>query len=304
MDEKIHQKKDNMVSVVGLLLCGFLSLNLSSCVRSGVDSVDKKDKRAVAANESDPRLRIDEPDYHRAALANVELGLGYLEQGEIARAKMKLVHAIKLSPNIPETHLAFAHFLEMTGAFKDSEQEYKKSIRFARGKEGSVYNNYGAFLCRQERFKEADKAFLRAIEDKEYARTAEVYENAGLCALKWSSDPEQKAKQYLNISVRSDPQRFSALLGLVELELKNKDFLAAEELLDRYKKMAMPSARSTWLGIQVYKGLKNDAAVARDALTLKSLFEDSPEYGAYLKSEKSSHSDPMLISEPKRPKDE
>jgi len=264
---------------LGLLSLG-LVLGLVSCAKSTGDSNKRKTEMA---SESDNRLSLDSPpDYHQAALINVELGLSYLGQGQVARAKTKLVHAIELAPKAPETHAALGHFLEMIGEFKDSEREYKKAVSL--GHNGSAYNNYGTFLCRRARFEEADKAFNRAIEDKGYARTAEVYENAGLCALKWPSD--EKAAEYFNIAITRDPQRTSALLALVELDIKNGNILHAGELLDRYKKIAAPSARSVWLSIQVAKKSNNNNTVAKEVLTLKNLFEDSPEYQAYLKSEK------------------
>lgn len=214
------------------------------------------------------------PDYHRAALVNVELGLGYLAQGQVARAKTKLTHSIKLAPNISEPHSAMAYFLEMVGEFKDAEREHKKAVGLS-GK-GAVYNNYGAFLCRRNRLKEADQAFQAAIADKEYVRTAEVYENAGLCALKWPDD--NKATEYLTTAVRQDPNRSSAFLELATLSLKQKNFEAAKEWLNRYKAVAEQSARSLSLGIELAKGLKDEQGAASQALMLKNLFEDSPEY--------------------------
>lgn len=222
------------------------------------------------------------PDYQRAALINVELGLGYLSQGQVARAKAKLIHAIKLAPNIAEPHSAMAHFLEMVGDFKDSEREHKKAISLSAQK-GSVYNNYGAFLCRRTRYKEADLAFQSAIQDKDYARTAEVYENAGLCALKWGK-PE-KAFEYFTTAVRRDPMRSTALLELADFAVQRAQWNEAKKLLTQYKGIVEPNARSLWLGILVGRALHDDNAVASQGLMLKNLFEDSQEYQWYLGSE-------------------
>jgi type IV pilus assembly protein PilF len=221
-------------------------------------------------------------DYKKAALVNVELGLGYLAQGQVARAKSKLTHAIKLAPNLSETHSAMAYFLEMVGERKDAEREYKKSVNLSVNK-GAVYNNYGAFLCRGGRFKEADHAFQEALQDKEYSRTAEVYENAGLCALKWRE--QQKAKEYLLTAIRRDPTRSMALLELTDLDIQQSKFNEARDFLNRYRAVAEPSARSLWLGIQVAKALNDSNGIASQVLLLKNLFEDSPEYQLYLKSE-------------------
>ncbi|HQW57701.1 MAG TPA: type IV pilus biogenesis/stability protein PilW [Gammaproteobacteria bacterium] len=260
-------------------------LGLFSCAQSTTQKSEKtreSEQRRIAKLLPDDAA-MGTPDYHRAALINVELGLGYLSQGQVARAKTKLTHAVQLAPKIPETHSAMAYFLEMIGEFKDAEREHKKAVGFSG--QGAVYNNYGAFLCRRGRLKEADQAFHAAIEDKEYPRTAEVYENAGLCALKWPDD--RKATEYLTIAVRRDPSRSSAFLELAALSLKQEKFEEAKEWLNRYRAIADQTARSLWLGIGVSKGLKDENSAESQAATLKNLFENSPEYQLYLKSGKS-----------------
>ncbi len=255
-------------------------LGLFSCAKDSHKSASSTWKEG--AKPQDTLLLDTDPDYNKAALINVELGLGYLSQGQVTRAKTKLTHAVDLAPNLPETHSAMAHFLEMVGEFAESEKEYKKAVKLSNG--GAVYNNYGAFLCRRNRFKEADKAFHQALEDKQYPRTAEIYENAGLCALKWPD--QEKAREYFKTALRRDPNRLTALLELVDIDVKQGEFFEAQSLLDHYKNNAELSARSLWLGIQVAKGLNDDVSVASQALMLKNLFEDSPEYQLYLRSEK------------------
>ncbi len=271
------------------MLMGFCVLAITGCAKSTSKTEMESGLKTVAPSTKLSANAADHtavPDYQKAALINVELGLGYLQQGQVARAKMKLAHAIKLASNISETHTAMAYFLEMIGEYKDAEREHKKSLAMS-GKnsssKGAIYNNYGAFLCRRDRFKEADQAFHQALLDKEYARTAEVYENAGLCAIK--SRDEDKAAEYLTTSLRRDPGRANALLALVDLDLKQGKLTEARDLLGRYKTIAEPSARSLWLGILVGKALKDDNTVASQALLLKNLFSDSPEYQLYLKSE-------------------
>ncbi len=269
-------RKANQYVIIG---CSLVAL--CSCVKSSDKSAAENGQSlATASNLSRERVGSD---YQRAALTNVELGLGYLSQGQVARAKTKLTHAIKLAPKSAETHSAMAYFLEMVSDFKEAEREHKKAVSL-RLSNGAVYNNYGAFLCRRNRYKEADQAFHQALEDKDYARTAEVYENAGLCAIK-STDLDAAAS-YLATAIQRDPNRGTAILELVALDLKQEKFNHAKALLAQYKNVAQPSARSLWLGIQLAKASNDENAMASQALLLKNLFEDSPEYQLYLESEK------------------
>lgn len=154
----------------------------------------------------------------QTALLNVELGLGYLEQNQRARAKTKLTHAIALAPKLPQTHSAMAYFRENVGDYQEADRLYKQAIKLSTHNKGAVYNNYGAFLCRQTQYIAADQAFLQALQDKAYARTAEVYENAGLCALKSSkTELVQKAQTYLRQAIQHDPTREQAKQALMTL---------------------------------------------------------------------------------------
>ena len=143
-------------------------------------SSNKKDKLA----EVSPSLyELPETvDYDKAARINVELGLNYLKQGQIARAKAKFTRAKKLAPHLPEVHYSVAYFQEQVGEIMEAEKSYQKAISL-RPKGGNEHNNYGVFLCRQQQFKKAEKEFLKAIEDQTYPNTAEALENAGLCVL-------------------------------------------------------------------------------------------------------------------------
>jgi len=189
-------------------------LGLTSCSKPSTELESKraKDNAVTKIAKSSPEIGST-PNYKSAALINVELGLGYLQQGQLSRCKAKLIHALKLAPNISEPHSAMAYFLEMVGEFKDAEHHHKMAVKLAEGK-GAVYNNYGAYLCRRTRYEEADKAFNQALQDKSYERTAEIYENAGICALK-GSNPD-KANEYLMTAIRHDPSRSDAILESIK----------------------------------------------------------------------------------------
>jgi type IV pilus assembly protein PilF len=157
----------------------------------------------------------------QSALLNVELGLGYLAQEQHARAKAKLVHALALAPRLPETQGAMAYFKEVVGDYEDAERLHLKAIKVAVHK-GAVCNNYGAYLCRQGKYAAADFAFQQALQDTDYPRTAEVFENAGLCMLKSATSLDRlsvlKAEHYLTQAVRHDPKREQARCALETLQ--------------------------------------------------------------------------------------
>jgi type IV pilus assembly protein PilF len=146
-------------------------------------------------------------DQKHAAELNVELGLAYLERGQMMRSKEKLQHAQSLAPNLSMTHYAMGYYWERAGEGAAAENEYQRAIQLHPS--GEEYNNYGAFLCRSKQYTAAEQQFLKAMTDLQYTNTATIFENAGLCALEQKDS--KKAKYYLQQAIQKDPSRAKVL---------------------------------------------------------------------------------------------
>lgn len=142
-----------------------------------------------------------------AAKYNTQLGLAYLQQGDISRAKEKLLLATRQAPKDPLALEAMGYFFDITQQTVEAEKYYQMALKLA-PKDGTVQNNYGGHLCRQQLYHEAINYFLLAAADINYLSTATAYENAGLCALQI---PDYKlAKLYLERALAIDPKLASA----------------------------------------------------------------------------------------------
>jgi type IV pilus assembly protein PilF len=170
----------------------------------------------VHHDESGPNIR--KSDLSKAASFNVQLGLGYLKQGDRPRAKKKLLTALEQEPKSPDANSAMAYYLEQTSESEQAKKYYLKALSLA-ANGGAQLNNYGAFLCRQGDFKKAEYYFLKATSDLHYVHTAGAYENAGLCAL--SVPDTDKARIYFTKALNQDPSRKVSLYELLKLETKN-----------------------------------------------------------------------------------
>ena len=162
----------------------------------------------------------------KAATYNVQLGLGYLKQGDRPRAKRKLLTAIKQAPNSPDVNSAMAYYFEQSNEMEKAKKYYLKAIDLS-SSSGAQLNNYGTFLCRIGDYTHAEPYFLKAVKDEQYIHTSGAYENAGLCALEVPD--VAKAKQYFTLALNHDPSRRESLLELVKLAQKKGN--AAEALL-------------------------------------------------------------------------
>lgn len=154
------------------------------------------------------------PDKAKAAYYNTELGLAYLAKGNLVRAKQKLLLAESFDPKSADVNAALAYFFEKVQDPDDAKKYYQQALRYAPD-EGAQLNNYGAFLCRQGQYREAEQYFLRAVKDIHYLHTASAYENAALCA-KISHD-NVKATYYFKRALMHEPNRQTSKNGLMQM---------------------------------------------------------------------------------------
>jgi type IV pilus assembly protein PilF len=195
-----------------------------------------------ACSSMSPAAKEQTAKIDRAAKANTQLGMAYIERHEMQRAKQKFLLALQEDPKLPEVWYSMGYYMEVTGV--NAKKDYLKAVDLA-PKHGDVQNNYGTFLCRNGEYNEAIKHFMLAIEDNEYLDTASAYENAGLCALKI---PDKKlALNYFNRALMVDPNHPNALLEAATLNYQNKNYRDAKSQLAEYLAIASPNLQSQML---------------------------------------------------------
>lgn len=215
-----------------LLACVIFSLQLAACVT----------ETTVVGSDRQIRPKMDQKE---AARTRIALGINYLQRGDNAQAKFNLEKAKSLAPELAEVHNAMAYYYQQVAEFEAAENSYQKAIDLEPNNADS-YNNYGAFLCQRGKYEQAEQLLLQAISRPGYIRAADSYENIALCRL------EQKdfiqAKTYLDLSIKHNASRPSALFNLASVNYAMADLPAAQVLLDRMQSASQISPRSVLLG--------------------------------------------------------
>lgn len=242
---------------------------LSTLLACSSDPKKESDKDTASHNLYDLPETVD---LEKAARLNVELGVSYLNQGQIARAKSKFTRARNLAPQLPEVHYSFAYFQERQGEIEGAEKSYLKAISL-NPKGGNEHNNYGAFLCRQQQYRKAEKEFMKAIEDPNYMNTSEAIENAGLCVLQIPDTA--KAAEYFEKALRYDPSRANALIELAVIYYKEGKWSQASDYHARFAQFSKPTARSLLLGIELAKNVGDRNKEASYRMLLKAQFPEA-----------------------------
>lgn len=253
-----------MISILKQFIIISLIVMLSAC------SVFSKSKTQVSGPQ--------------ASDVNVQLGLAYLENGDVQRAHQKLLLAEQQSPESLQAKGAMGYFLESTGSLSSADAYYRRAITL-NPKSGAAQNNYGTFLCRRGCYSEADQHFLLALQDPSYLNTAQVYENAGLCAMQIPDT--EKALGYFTQAITQDPKRAISWLELGRINYQTKNYQQAKQYLDHYMQLVKdPTANALWLGAVLARNLGNQTAAGSYTLMLQTRFPNSDAYKALIHTPK------------------
>jgi len=215
------------------------------------------------------------------ASANLSLAIAYLKRGDYSDALEKLEKARAADPAHPATYNVFGLLYQKIGDNKKAEQNFKRALSL-NSNDSSSLNNYGNFLCQQDRLEESKKAFLKAAENPFYQTPEIAITNAGLCL--YNNQKKDEAKGYFQQALQINPQIPQALIKMCELALDDFNYLSARAYIQRYQQVSRHSARSLWLGIQIERELGDKDAVSSYALLLKNTFPDSNETAILLES--------------------
>ncbi|UAW98966.1 type IV pilus biogenesis/stability protein PilW [Halopseudomonas nanhaiensis] len=249
-----------------MLAVGMLSLVLTGCMTTTTGEKPRK---------TDPNAARD---------SYIQLGIGYLQEGETERAKAPLSEALKLDPRSSAAHTALALVFQQEGEDTSAEQHFRAALA-AEPDSARILNNYGAFLLAQERYNEALQQFEKASRDTLYRERSRVFENLGLTHSRM--DNTEAAKASFERALRLNSRQPLALLELAKIEFQQQHYVPAWEYYRRFTQLSGQTASSLWLGVQLARRFEDHNRAASYALQLRRLYPASPEARALKASESS-----------------
>ncbi len=194
----------------------------------------------------------------QAAKTRVSLGLTYLKNGNYIQAKKNLDQAFEYAPNSADVNYALAYYYQIVGEQRRADSYYSTALELAPDN-GDIANSYGAFMCQVGDYEKAKSYFLHAVNIRQYANSAQTYENLGLCAQ--SQGHIEDAIGYFNNALNHQPTRAKSLFLVTELYILTEQWSMAETMLAKYKRVAPVSPDVLWMSFDIAKGQENwDAA--------------------------------------------
>ncbi|AHG42277.1 pilus assembly protein PilW [Pseudomonas syringae CC1557] len=214
-----------------------------------------------------------------ARRAYVQLGLGYLQEGQTERAKIPLKRALELDSSDPQANAALALVFQTEMEPELAEQYFHKALS-ASNNDTRIVNNYGSFLYEQKRYKEAYERFEQAAADNLYPERSRVFESLGMTSLKLGN--RDQAREQFTKALRLDRRLTRALLEMAQMSYEDKQYVPSRDYYDRFSQLSEQNARSLLLGARLAKIYDDRNKAASLGLLLKRLYPGTPEYQQYL----------------------
>jgi type IV pilus assembly protein PilF len=211
---------------------------------------------------------------NEAAVANMNLGAGYLRQGNTTLAIERLQRALAQDPNLVQAHTTIGLAYNQIGSFDNAEEHLKRATQI-NPSDGSAANAYAAFLCERGNWVQARPYFSRAAEDSKYGTPEVALTNAGMCA-RQAGDLDA-AEENFRAALLRNPRYADALLNMLELSSQRGDNMQARAFVQRYLDVRPATASVLLTCVNVERALNNAAAADRCAAQLRSGFPGSPE---------------------------
>ncbi|MDR2215815.1 MAG: type IV pilus biogenesis/stability protein PilW [Nevskiaceae bacterium] len=209
-----------------------------------------------------------------AAIANVKLGVAYMQRGELALAKDKLERAEKQDPRNVEVQTSLAFLMERLNE-PDKAEKYYRAAQRLEPNNAEVANNYAVFLCRGGKTDQAVEMFSKAAGNALYRTPWAALTNAGVCLR--SAKRSQDAVQYLQNALAIRPNYVEAVLemGDAQLELGHPD--VARIVIERYLTAGAPTPEVLLVGVRAALALGDRATADNYARLLRRNHPNSPQ---------------------------
>jgi len=229
-----------------------------------------------------PKEQKKEKTDKQGAVINVQLAAGYIQRGEWEVAKNKLEKAIKLDKEYVPAYTTMAVLMSMINKPLEAENYYLEALDLA-PKNPELQNNYGTFLCKNGKYKEAFEQFEKAINNAFYDTPEVAHANYGYCLLQSSKPDYKKTEEHLRFALKANPKLVSALLAMAELGIDTRQYLMARAYTQRYHALVKANAHSLWVQIQAEYALGDKEYFLQLSKKLIKRFPQSEEVALLMK---------------------
>lgn len=210
---------------------------------------------------------------HRLLQLRTALGVGYMRQGQLGLARNELAQALALDPTSAAANSAMAIVQERLHESKKAARYFRRGLAH-HPYNGSLQNNYGAFLCAQGHIQSALHHFTAALHAPLYATPQLADLNMGICYLKVPNKKE--AVHYFHRAQALAPALAGPYYFLARVRYKDHELRRAHADIRQYLRMTR-SAQGLFLGVEIGRATSNQKFIRYCATRLLSGFPHTPQ---------------------------
>jgi type IV pilus assembly protein PilF len=262
----------------GSVCCVGLCLLFGACARTPTvnsavtNSNSNTNSNSSNSNSSSAGYGSNESRIQAAAKINMQLGLGYLQEGNLPIAKEKLERARSMDPHNPEIHGAMALLDQRLGKDKDADKEFRTALELD-SHDPAMLNNYAVFLCSHERADEGVRYFEQAASNPLYPTPWAAYTNAGVCMRAVHRDAE--AAQRFARALRANPAYSEAVFQASDLDFQQQKLADARFRIDAFMLTNPATPDLLLLAYRIAQAQNDAVAQQRYAARLAQEFPNS-----------------------------
>jgi type IV pilus assembly protein PilF len=204
----------------------------------------------------------------------LDMGVRYLEMGQLKFAKENLEKALDLNSSNADIHDATAVLYERLKEPEQARKHYEISLQISADNPQSQ-NNYGRFLCEQGNYTEGLLHLNLALKMPLNNRRWFALTNTGRCLLQQGD--KTQAEAYFREALLLQNDYPPALLEMLKISYHEAKYLSAEAFLQRYQNVAELTAETLWYAVQIEFALEHKALAETYRSRLWSEFPVSEE---------------------------
>jgi len=262
-----------------------LVLLLVGCAQPG--GLSPRSSVAGDANEFRPSsgsagrdiaTQSDETEQRRRARIRLELAAAYYTRGDLKTALDEVKQVLAQDDSFSDAMELRGLIYDLMGEQALADDSFRRAAQMDL-RNGSVLHNHGWFLCRNQRYAEADALFDRALNLPSSVIPAKTMLVKGVCQMRNGRMVE--AEKTLVRAYELDPSNPAAAFNLARSLYANGKFERARFYIRRVNNVPeQANPESLWLGIRIEQKLHNTAEREELATLLRSKFPNAREVTA------------------------
>jgi type IV pilus assembly protein PilF len=263
-----------------LALCLAGGVLLSGCAGSGARK-DGPASSGLQGSTSELKTASDQTPNDKRASIRMQLAIGYFQEGNYTVALDEIKQAIAIDPELADAYGVRALIYSRMGEMNLADENFQRAMRLA-PRNPELNNNYGSFLCQNDRLTQGIAQFDIALKNPMYQSPIKALINAGSCSIKLKN--YDAAERYLLDALRYDANAPAITGALARVYYERRDYQRAGFFINRLLSVSKPetmSADALWLAARIQRKLGDKGLETSLITQLRRRHPGSPEFAAF-----------------------